>query len=79
MVLITVRLTGDTTFAAALAELGLTEHDADTAYGLVLIDPATRLYGLRVTEDAAARATAASPNAAGPYSDPRIEPFGPPQ
>ncbi|HEY9523750.1 MAG TPA: hypothetical protein VIR33_10970 [Thermopolyspora sp.] len=79
MVLITVRIPGDATLAGAMEMLGLSEQDVDTAYGLVSIDPAADLYGLRVNEDAARRVTAATTDAAGPFADPRIEPFGPPQ
>jgi hypothetical protein len=75
MVLITVRLPGGASLDAAMEKLGLSERDVDTSYGLVAIDPDHSLYGLRVTDEAAHRAH----DAEGPFSDPRIEPFGPPQ
>jgi hypothetical protein len=78
MVLITVRLPGGATLDAAMKKLGLSEQDVDSGYGLVPIDPDHGLYGLRVTEEAARRA-GGDEDAAGPFSDPRIEPFGPPQ
>ncbi|WP_436757700.1 hypothetical protein [Streptosporangium sp. V21-05] len=75
MLLITVRLPPDATLAQAMRRLELSDEDVDTDYGLVLIDPAKGLYGLRVSESAAHRV---SPAGGGPYSDPRIEPYGPP-
>ncbi|MFF5248435.1 hypothetical protein ACFY3V_29505 [Streptosporangium sp. NPDC000095] len=76
MLLITVRLPPDATLAQAMRRLELPEEDVDTDYGLVLIDPDQGLYGLRVSEVAARRV---APKAGGgPYSDPRIEPYGPP-
>ncbi|MEO3807632.1 hypothetical protein ABGB17_01370 [Sphaerisporangium sp. B11E5] len=76
MVLITVHLPPGATLADARHELGLAEDEVDTAYGLVPLDPDQGLYALRVTEPAAGRA---APPAGGPYSDPPIEPYGPPQ
>ncbi|MFI6901847.1 hypothetical protein ACIBKY_11340 [Nonomuraea sp. NPDC050394] len=70
MVLITVRLPPGATLEDAISRLGLAEEDVDLAYGLVLIDPDLGLYGLRVTEEAGRRAGP-------PFSDPRIEPYGP--
>ncbi|MFF3437496.1 hypothetical protein [Streptosporangium sp. NPDC002721] len=76
MLLITVRLPPDATLAQAMRRLELPEEDVDTDYGLVLIDPDQGLYGLRVSETAARRV---APAGEGPYSDPRIEPYGPPE
>lgn len=70
MVLVTVRLPPGATLADAIERLGLAEEEVDTGYGLVLIDPDQGLYGLRVTEEAGHRTGP-------PFSDPRIEPFGP--
>ncbi|MDH2429516.1 hypothetical protein [Sphaerisporangium sp. TRM90804] len=75
MVLITVRLPVEATMQDALRTLGLHEDDVDTAYGLVPLDPGQGLYALRVTETAAGRLP---PEADGPFSDPPIEPYGPP-
>lgn len=76
MVLITVHLPTGATLADARRELGLAEDEVDDAYGLVPLDPGQGLYALRVTEPAARRA---APPGGGPYSDPPIEPFGPPR
>jgi hypothetical protein len=76
MLLITVRLPSGTTLTQVMRRLELPEEDVDTDYGLVLIDPDQGLYGLRVSESAAHRIAPAA--GGGPYSDPRIEPYGPP-
>ncbi|GAA3508021.1 hypothetical protein FHR32_008230 [Streptosporangium album] len=77
MLLVTVRLPPQATLSQAIRHLGLSEKEVDTGYGLVLIDPDQGLYGLRVSEEAA---RALDPEAGGgPYSDPRIEPYGPPE
>ncbi|SNS70754.1 hypothetical protein SAMN05216276_101482 [Streptosporangium subroseum] len=79
MLLVTVRLPPGATLAQAMRHLGLSEKEVDTGYGLVLIDrvdPGQSLYGLRVSEAAARRIDPAAGE--GPYSDPRIEPYGPP-
>ncbi|MEU9836537.1 hypothetical protein AB0D67_33805 [Streptosporangium sp. NPDC048047] len=76
MLLVTVRLAPQATLEQAMRRLKLSEKDVDTGYGLVLIDPGKDLYGLRVSEAAARRI---DPSAGGgPYADPRIEPYGPP-
>lgn len=77
--MVTVRLEGDATLTAATEKLGLSEDEVDTRYGLVAIDPAHDLYGLRVTDEAARRINpaATSDEGEGVFSDPRIEPFGP--
>ncbi|MFJ2033789.1 hypothetical protein [Streptosporangium sp. NPDC087985] len=77
MLLVTVRLPSQATLKQAIRRLGLSEEEVDTGYGLVLIDPDQGLYGLRVTEEAA---RTLNPEAGGgPYADPRIEPYGPPE
>ncbi|WP_311931640.1 hypothetical protein [Microbispora sp. H11081] len=84
-VLITVRLPAPATLEAAMRRLDLSEDEVDTAYGLVPIDPDKNLYVLRVTEDAGRRVGghdgggADDGKAGGPYSDPPIEPYGPPR
>lgn len=73
MPLLTVRLAGNATLAAALRELHLTEDEVDLAYGLIAVDPALQLYALRVTEPAASRVAAGASDAAEVFADPRIE------
>jgi hypothetical protein len=50
----------------------------DADFGVVLIDPDRHLYTVRGDEDAAA-AAAERDGVEGPFSNPRIEPFGPPR
>ncbi|MEU6414114.1 hypothetical protein [Microbispora sp. NPDC046933] len=80
-VLITVRLPAPATLEAAMRRLGLSEDEVDTVYGLVPVDPGRNLYVLRVTEDAGRRVGDPDTGKAdgGPYSDPPIEPYGPPR
>ncbi|MBX6381987.1 MAG: hypothetical protein IRZ07_03285 [Microbispora sp.] len=62
-----------------MRHLGLAADEVDAAYGLVPVDPGRNLYVLRVTEDAGRRVGAAGDADGGPYSDPPIEPYGPPR
>jgi hypothetical protein len=70
------------------AEYGLSDSDLDTAYGVVLVDPRDGTYAIRVDESAVEKLKPGggleSPERGrgeirGPYSDPRIEPTGPPR
>ena len=68
----------------AANELGLLTSEMDAAYGVVAEDPAKALYSVLVDDaavtraEAALRARARDP-AEGVYSNPRIEPFWPPE
>jgi len=79
--LVTVRLARGATLAAAARKLGLSEDDVDVGYGLVPLDPANGLYGLRIRDEAARRVRpeALAEEGEGVHADPRIEPFGPPR
>lgn len=76
------------------AEYGLNDNEVDPAFGVVLIDPRDSTYAIRVDEKAveklkpggAPESMEAGPltygrggKMKGPYSDPRIEPTGPPR
>jgi len=77
MVLITVTVpTGRADFTAQRERLGLSEDEVDTEYGAIPIDPEHGKYALRVTPAAASRLLGVS-GVEGPFSNPRIEPFGP--
>ncbi|MBO3752489.1 hypothetical protein J5X84_41080 [Streptosporangiaceae bacterium NEAU-GS5] len=78
MVLVTVRLSRGATMESALRKLDLLEEDVDVGYGLVPLDPGSGLFALRVSE-AGARKLGRATETDGVYSDPRIEPYGPPQ
>ncbi|WP_248959187.1 hypothetical protein [Sphaerisporangium perillae] len=76
MVLVTVQLApSEATLEQAMRQLGLTEDEVDTDYGLVPLMPEQGLYAVRVEEEAGRRV---SPPAGGPFTDPPIEPYGPP-
>ena len=67
---------------ASLAEvrrlLGLTPEEVDPSFGVVNISPAEHLYTILVDEAAAARVGDAD-QVEGVFSNPRIEPYGPPE
>jgi hypothetical protein len=78
-VMVTVQLpVGETDLPSAQRRLGLADDEVDRQFGLVAIDPDHRLYTLLVTVEAAERIVGKG-LASGPYANPRIEPFGPPQ
>ena len=58
--------------------LGLAPEEVDPAFGVVNISPAEHLYTILVEEAAAARVAGAD-QVEGVFSNPRIEPFGPPE
>lgn len=63
---------------AVKEELGLAEGEIDTDFGLVEIDPDAHRYAILVEEAAASR-VGGRPGVEGPFANPPIEPFGPPQ
>jgi hypothetical protein len=65
--------------AEAAAQLGVTENDLDKEYGVVPVDPANNLYSVQVRADRLPPGTEAATPYRGPFSNPRIEPFGPVQ
>jgi hypothetical protein len=68
------------TLADVQARYGLVADDLDAQFGVIEIDPHEHVYTVLVDEQAAARITGASGSSAGdPFSNPPIEPFGPPQ
>jgi hypothetical protein len=70
-VMMTVELDPDAaTLGAAAGRMGVDPAALDADFGVVPIDPDQNLYTVMVEEDAGARG-------GGPYSNPRIEPFGP--
>ena len=58
----------------------LADDEIDREFGLIEIDPDERLFTFLVDEASAAKVKpGAGLRVAGPFSNPRIEPFGPPQ
>ena len=73
----TVELDPETASVAQAAErLGVEPDRIDADFGVVSIDPDQNLYTVLVDEQAAGDA-AGRPGVEGPFSNPRIEPFGP--
>lgn len=57
----------------------LAEDEIDLDFGVVEIDPQDHLYTILVDEAAAAKIVPSGDwEVSGPFSNPRIEPFGPP-
>jgi len=59
-------------------KFGLKPDDADESFGVVCVSPAENLYAILAEEGVAAKLEAAH-GAAGVFSNPKIEPFGPPR
>ncbi|MFF0204607.1 hypothetical protein [Streptomyces sp. NPDC005017] len=77
-VLVTVTLPRGATLSDAIREYGLTADDVDETYGVVLVEPDRGTHVMMVSESAAARITGTDA-ARGPFANPKIEPYGPPQ
>jgi hypothetical protein len=75
--LMTVELPpGAVSLEEAAKRLGVAPEQLDAEFGLVPVDPDNNLYSVMVDERAAERAGRRA-GAEGPFSNPRIEPFGP--
>jgi hypothetical protein len=71
------RAPSDASLDAVKRDLGLTDEEIDDEFGVVSIDPAGNRYAILV-EEAAAERVGDQAGVEGPFSNPRIEPFGPP-
>jgi hypothetical protein len=59
-------------------KLDLADDDVDSNFGVVNVDPNENLYAILVDEKAAAKLDR-SEAVEGPFSNPKIETFGPPK
>lgn len=83
-VMMTVTGEGGTppTLAQAAAQLGISASDLNADFGVVTIDPERNLFAVEVRADrlpAGADLEKAGGPYRGPYSNPKIAPFGPVQ
>lgn len=65
------------TLADVRRKLNLSADDVDTEFGVIKIDPQKNLYAVLVDERAADKA-AGQLGVQGPFSNPKIQPFGSP-
>jgi hypothetical protein len=70
---------GKPSLADAAARLHVPESAMDAGFGVVPIDPAHHLYAVRVTTHDQSTPAPSRSDVSGPFSDPRIEGFGPPR
>jgi hypothetical protein len=73
---------GPPSLEAAAAELGVTVDDIDQSFGIVAVDPQRGLYCVqvpadRVPTDTGSGETGSGETYRGPFSNPKIAPFGP--
>ncbi len=66
---------GPPTLAEAAAQLGVAVEDLNASFGVVPIDLDKGLYSVEVRDDRAPPSTEGPYR--GPFSNPKIEPFGP--
>lgn len=64
--------------AEAAVSLGVETQDLNAAFGVVPIDKDRGLYAVEVRADRLPQSTTAEEAYRGPFSSPRIAPFGPP-
>jgi hypothetical protein len=78
--MITFRAVPTPTLEQVKRRLSLRDDELDETFGVVEIDPDTHDHAIRVDEAAAARVTSQPGwSGEGPFSDPKIAPFGPPK
>ena len=70
---------GPPTLEAAARQLGVDVEAVDADFGVVLIDPRQGLYSVQVDASRLPPETVEQNPYRGPFSSPRIEPFGPPR
>jgi hypothetical protein len=71
---------GAPSLAEAARHFGVATEDVDSTFGVVPVDPVRGLYAVRVrASKLPAQAGGAPSDYHGPFSDPKIAPFGPVQ
>lgn len=79
MALMTIEVqNGDPSLEAAAEQLGVTVADIDASFGIVSLDVERKLFAVRVRADKLKHDESRA-GVGGPYSNPDIEPFGPPR
>lgn len=73
----TVRLDGPKTIEAAAKSLSISKAQIDKGYGVVEVDAALSLFAVLVSGSLKTNGRDQKGNFGGPFSNPRIEPFGP--
>lgn len=79
-VMMTFRSDSPRTLQEIQQQFGLADAEVDHEFGVVEIDPEDHLFAFMVDENKAAQVSS-DPNWSikGPFSNPKIEPFGPPR
>jgi hypothetical protein len=78
MTLMTVTgVNGPPSLESAAAELGVTVDDIDRSFGIVPVDPQRGLYCVQIRADRLPADTGSGEPYRGPFSNPKIAPFGP--
>lgn len=71
---------GQPSLAEVKDRYGLTDKEIDPQFGVVEIDPTDGSYTILIEESAANKITESEEwKVQGPYSNPKIAPFGPPE
>jgi len=79
MQMLTVKLQPEEANVAEVRrKMKLAPEQIDNSFGVVCIDPKNNLYAVMVDEKAS-QELSGQKGVKGPYSNPRIEPFGPPK
>jgi hypothetical protein len=79
--MMTIKLQPDkANLAEVRRRMNLEPEEIDNDFGVVSIDPKKNLYAVMVEEKASQKLSEQQQKGVkGPYSNPRIEPFGPPK
>ena len=78
-VMVTISGGSRPTLAEVKQAFALSDAEIDPDYGVIEVDDENHVYSILVEEQAAAKISGHGWSTEGPFSNPRIEPFGPPQ